>query len=39
MRVNVVVSDRALHEIYLPAFEAAVTEGGTWAIMGSLQPL
>ena len=27
--------DRALHEIYLPAFKAAVTEGGTWGIMGA----
>ena len=34
-QVNVVVSDRALHEIYLPAFKAAVTEGGTWGIMGA----
>lgn len=34
-QVNVVVSDRALHEIYLPAFKAAVTEGGAWAIMGA----
>lgn len=34
-QVNVVVSDRALHEIYLPAFKAAVTEAGTWAIMGA----
>lgn len=33
--VNVVVDDRALHEIYLPAFEAAVKVGGTWSIMGS----
>ncbi len=33
--VNVVVDDRALYEIYLPAFKAAVQEGGTWAIMGS----
>ena len=33
--VNVKVSDRALHEIYLPAFKAAVEEGGTWGIMGS----
>ena len=32
---NVIVSDRALFEIYLPAFKAAVTEGGAWAIMGS----
>lgn len=32
---NVVLDDRALYEIYLPAFKAAVTEGGTWSIMGS----
>ena len=34
-QVNVVVSDRALHEIYLPAFKAAVTEGKAWGIMGA----
>lgn len=34
-QVNVIVDDRALHEIYLPAFKAAVTEAGTWAIMGA----
>ena len=34
-QVNVIVSDRALHEIYLPAFRAAVTEGKAWAIMGA----
>ena len=34
-QVNVKVSDRALHEIYLPAFKAAVTEGKAWAIMGA----
>ena len=33
--INVVVSERALNEIYLPAFMAAVTEGGVWAVMGS----
>lgn len=33
--INVVVSERALNEIYLPAFKAAVTEGGVWAVMGS----
>ena len=32
---NVTVDDRALYEIYLPAFRAAVQEGGAWAIMGS----
>ena len=34
-QVNVIISDRALHEIYLPAFKAAVQEGWAWAIMGS----
>ncbi len=32
---NAIVSDRALYEIYLPAFKAAVHEGGAWSIMGS----
>ena len=32
---NVQLSDRALYEIYLPAFKAAVQEGGAWAIMGA----
>ena len=34
-QVNVTVSDRALHEIYLPAFKSAVQEAGAWAIMGA----
>lgn len=29
------VSDRALREIYLPAFEAAVKDGGAWSLMAS----
>lgn len=33
--VNVKVDDRALYEIYLPAFKAAVQEGKAWSIMGS----
>ncbi len=33
--INVELSDRALYEIYLPAFKAAVTEAGVWSIMGS----
>lgn len=33
--VNVNVDDRALYEIYLPAFKAAVMEGKAWAIMGA----
>ncbi|MDE6173039.1 MAG: glycoside hydrolase family 3 C-terminal domain-containing protein [Bacteroides sp.] len=32
---NVIVDDRALYEIYLPAFKAAVQEGKAWSIMGS----
>ncbi len=34
-QVNVIVDDRALHEIYLPAFKAAVQEGKVWGIMGA----
>lgn len=33
--INVEVSDRALYEIYLPAFKAAVTEANVWSIMGA----
>ena len=33
--VDVEVSDRALREIYLPAYEAAVKEGKVWSIMGA----
>lgn len=32
---NVNVDDRTLYEIYLPAFKAAVQDGGAWSIMGS----
>lgn len=32
-QVNVIVSDRALREIYLPPFEAAVHSAHTWGIM------
>jgi len=32
---NVILDDRALYEIYLPAFKAAVEEGDAWAIMGA----
>lgn len=34
-QVSVEVSNRALYEIYLPAFKAAVIEGGAWSIMGA----
>lgn len=31
---NVIVDDRTLYEIYLPAFKAAVQKGHAWAVMG-----
>lgn len=34
-KTDVEVSERALREIYLPAFEMAVAEGGAWSIMAS----
>ncbi len=34
-RVNVEVDERALREIYLPAFKAAITEGNAWTIMSA----
>ena len=33
--IDVEVDDRALNEIYLPTFKAAVQEGGAWAVMGA----
>ena len=33
--VDVKVSDRALRELYLRPFEAAVKQGGAWSLMGS----
>lgn len=33
--INVNLSNRALYEIYLPAFKAAVQEGKVWSIMGA----
>jgi beta-glucosidase len=33
--IDVDLSDRALFEIYLPAFKRAVVDGGAWSIMGS----
>jgi len=32
---DIQVSDRALYEIYLPAFKAAVQQGGAWSVMSS----
>jgi len=33
--IDVLASERALREIYFPAFRAAVTEGGAWAVMAA----
>jgi beta-glucosidase len=33
MTVSAEIGPRALHEIYLPAFEAAVKQAGVWAVM------
>jgi beta-glucosidase len=34
-RVNVIIDERALREIYLPAFKASVIEGNAWTIMSA----
>ncbi|MHA1279070.1 MAG: glycoside hydrolase family 3 protein, partial [Candidatus Helarchaeota archaeon] len=34
LTVNAIVSERALQEIYLPAFEATVQEADAWSFMG-----
>lgn len=33
--INVKLSDRALYEIYLPAFKRAIQDGKAWSIMGA----
>ena len=33
--IDVDLDDRALYEIYLPAFKAAVQKGGAWSVMSS----
>ncbi|NCD69956.1 beta-glucosidase [Mucilaginibacter agri] len=38
-RVNVEVDERALREIYLPAFKASITEGEAWTIMSAYNKL
>lgn len=38
-RVDVSLSDRALHEIYLPAFKAAVQEADVWTVMSAYNKL
>jgi beta-glucosidase len=35
LRISAEVSERALQEIYLPAFRAAVEEGDAWAVMAA----
>ena len=32
-RIDAKIDERTLHEIYLPAFKAAVEQGGAWAVM------
>lgn len=34
-RVNVTIDERTLHEIYLPAFKAAVQQGDVWNVMSA----
>ena len=34
-RINAQIDERTLHEIYLPAFKAAVQEGGVWTVMSA----
>src|SRR5581483_10487962 len=38
-RVDVSVDERALNEIYFPAFKAAVQEGGVWSVMSAYNKL
>ena len=38
-RVSVDVDERALREIYLPAFKASITEGNAWTIMSAYNKL
>jgi beta-glucosidase len=33
--IDAIVSKRALHEIYFPAFRTVVQDGGAWSIMGA----
>lgn len=37
--INVEMDERTLHEIYLPAFRAAVQEAGVWSVMAAYNKL
>jgi beta-glucosidase len=38
-RINAVIGERALHEIYFPAFKAAVQEASVWSVMSAYNKL
>jgi beta-glucosidase len=38
-RIDAKVDERALHEIYFPAFKAAVEEAGVWSVMSAYNKL
>ena len=38
-RINAIIDERTLHEIYLPAFKAAVQEAGVWNVMSAYNKL
>ena len=38
-RIDAVIDERALHEIYFPAFKAAVEEAGVWSVMSAYNKL
>jgi beta-glucosidase len=38
-RVNAKIDERALQEIYFPAFKAAIQEAGVWSVMSAYQKL
>jgi beta-glucosidase len=38
-RVNATIDERTLHEIYFPAFKAAVEEAGVWNVMSAYNKL
>ena len=34
-KLNIIVNERTLREIYLPGFKKAIQEGGAWSVMGA----